>query len=216
MTVKTERFSFARVEPRTDLSPAKRRQILGGARAAFCELGYERASVDAIAARAGVSKATVYNHFGDKRALYVACAADQADEMRDALRASIAAPGGDLAAALQNIGERIVTFVLSPPTVALFCHALTEACELPEVGQTLWERGPRVVYEALEGRFAAWGVEGLLRLDDPRTAAVHFVSLCEGDLVLRTRLGVLRAASKGMIRETVRRGVDVFLRAYAA
>ena len=38
-------------------------QILSGARAVFAELGYERGSVDEAAARAGVSKATVYNHF---------------------------------------------------------------------------------------------------------------------------------------------------------
>ena len=52
-----------------DTSSAKRRQILDGARQVFSELGYERASVDQIAARAGVSKATVYNHFQDKKAI---------------------------------------------------------------------------------------------------------------------------------------------------
>ena len=65
-----------------DLSPAKREQILEGARQAFTEHGYERASVDLVAARAGVSKATVYNHFEDKRALFTAALLDVTAQVR--------------------------------------------------------------------------------------------------------------------------------------
>jgi len=46
-----------------DLPPAKQRQILDGARQVFLEVGFERACMDHIAARAEVSKATIYNHF---------------------------------------------------------------------------------------------------------------------------------------------------------
>ena len=38
----------------------------------FSRDGYERTSVDAISAQAGVSKRTVYNHFGDKESLFLA------------------------------------------------------------------------------------------------------------------------------------------------
>ncbi|HVI96538.1 MAG TPA: helix-turn-helix domain-containing protein, partial [Anaeromyxobacter sp.] len=65
--------------------PAKRRQILDGARLVFGELGYERASVDLIAARAGVSKATVYNHFADKQALFVAAVVEECEALRPAV-----------------------------------------------------------------------------------------------------------------------------------
>jgi len=55
--------------------PAKRRAIMDAAAQAFLREGYTRASVDAIAAAAGVSKQTVYNHFGDKERLLVAVTA---------------------------------------------------------------------------------------------------------------------------------------------
>ncbi|NEO85630.1 MAG: TetR/AcrR family transcriptional regulator [Spirulina sp. SIO3F2] len=56
----------------TMLKPTKPDLILDGAIAEFLERGYAAASMDRIAARAGVSKATVYSHFQSKENLFVA------------------------------------------------------------------------------------------------------------------------------------------------
>src|SRR5512133_2295313 len=90
LTVNTEPFSLASFmtgTARLDAVAAKRGQILAGARQVFGELGFERASVDLIAARAGVSKATIYNHYDDKNALFVACATQEVEELRAGLAA---------------------------------------------------------------------------------------------------------------------------------
>ena len=50
--------------------PGKREAILAAARTMFLEQGYNGASMDAIATAAGVSKLTVYSHFGDKESLF--------------------------------------------------------------------------------------------------------------------------------------------------
>src|SRR3954463_13255531 len=55
-------------------SQAKRQAILKAATEAFLHSGYA-ASVDEIAAVAGVGKQTVYRHFGDKQALFLAAVA---------------------------------------------------------------------------------------------------------------------------------------------
>jgi AcrR family transcriptional regulator len=200
----------------TDLPPAKRRQILAGARKAFAELGYERASVDLVAARARVSKATVYNHFHDKRALFVACFSEAADEMREGLRASLGEPEGDLEAALEAAGERLLGVMLSPAILSLYRHTLAEVDRFPEIGQALFERGPAVVYEMIAAWLRRWQEKGALRIDDPTAAAVQFVMLCHADLVPRAQLGVLRRPAEERVRETVRRAVRTFLRAYGA
>ncbi|MEU4226451.1 TetR/AcrR family transcriptional regulator [Nonomuraea sp. NPDC026600] len=67
-------------------SPAKRRAILDAAIQVFTDLGYARASVDAIAAQAGVGKQTVYGHFGDKEQLFLAA-------IQEARSAVAGAPG---------------------------------------------------------------------------------------------------------------------------
>jgi len=48
----------------------RRAQLLDVGRALFAERGYEGASVEEVAARAGVSKPVVYAHFGGKEGLY--------------------------------------------------------------------------------------------------------------------------------------------------
>jgi AcrR family transcriptional regulator len=50
----------------------RRAAILDAARSAFADSGYHETSLDSVAARAGVSKALLYEHFASKRELYVA------------------------------------------------------------------------------------------------------------------------------------------------
>lgn len=200
---------------RSELSPHKRRRILDGARLAFGQLGYERTSVDQVAARAGVAKATVYNHFDDKRALFVACFSEDADAVREELRRSLLEVGGDAEVGLRRVGEKLVRIFTSPTFVSLYRHTAAEADRFPEVGARFFARGPAVVYGAIADWLRRWEALGALRLDDPRAAAVQFVLLCQGDLVIRSQLGLLQAPGAGEVRDTVRRAVRTFLRAYA-
>jgi AcrR family transcriptional regulator len=193
---------------------ARRRQILAGARQAFTELGYERASVDAIAARAGVAKATVYNHFEDKASLFVACFSEQADALRAELAGALGEPAGRVEDALQAAGEKLMTVLLSPAIVGLYRHTIAEAARFPEIGRMLFDRGPHAVHEHLGRWLRRWHERDALRVPDPRAAGVHFAMLCQGDLMLRAQLGILEAPAEREIRDTVRRGVAVFLRAH--
>jgi AcrR family transcriptional regulator len=199
----------------TDPLPAKRRQILAGARQVFTELGFERASVDLIAARAGVSKATIYNHYADKTALFVACVTQDADELHRGLRACLAYPCDDVEQALQRIGENLMHLYLSPSVMALFRHVMAEAARLPDVGRTIYDRGPTVIYDAVAAHLRRWHDAGALRIEDPRAAAVQFVALCQGDLMTRARLGILEdPLDPEALRAGVRSAVHTFVRAY--
>jgi TetR/AcrR family transcriptional repressor of mexJK operon len=193
----------------------KRSQILAGARRVFNELGFERASVDLIASRAGVSKATVYNHFTDKKALFVACFVEEADAMRAELRACMREPAGDVDSTLQLVGEKVLRVLLSPAVACLYRNTMAEAARFPDVGQMIFEHGPAVIYEAVGASLERWDRAGALRIDDPRSAAVQFVTLCQGDLVVRARLGILGTPTREEIRGTVERAVRTFVRAYS-
>jgi TetR/AcrR family transcriptional regulator, mexJK operon transcriptional repressor len=196
----------------------KREQILGGARAAFSELGFERATVDEIAARAGVSKATVYSHFRDKKALYVAYLSEETDGLRKSVHCMLLSsePSGDVALALQQAGERLLELFLAPAIVKFYRNAAAEIDRFPELGQLLFDNGPAALISVISVYLSRWQEHGALRFDDPHTAAVQFVMLCHGDLVARSQLGVLPDPLRPAIVETVRRAVDVFHRAYAA
>ena len=203
-------------QPRpAELSPTKRAQILKGGREAFNAHGFERATVDEVAARAGVSKATVYNHFRDKRALFLACFAGDVDAKRAEFLGLLGPPHGDLQASLQRVGERLVRFMISPELLCLYRHTSAEAARFPELGATFFERGPGASYETLAAWLRGWQAQGELALDDARAAAVQFVLLCHGELVVRAQLAVEPAPSDAQVRQTVARAVRTFLRAYA-
>jgi TetR/AcrR family transcriptional repressor of mexJK operon len=198
----------------TDTVAAKRRQILGGAREVFGELGFERASVDLIATRAGVSKATVYNHFQDKKALFVAAVVEGCDEMGAGLRRCLEQPGDDLESSLQRLGEEMMAVFLSPVVAGLFRQSIAEAARFPEIGRMVYERGPVQLQEAVARYLARFVERGLLDVEDARSAAIQFVALCQGDLAVRSRLGALDRSSGGEVREWVRRAVATFVRAF--
>ncbi|WP_433800817.1 TetR/AcrR family transcriptional regulator [Actinomycetospora sp. CA-084318] len=80
---------------RRRLAPeVRRRQVLDAAIAVFSEEGLHGASMDAIAARAGVSKPLVYAHGGTKDELFAACLAREADRLLSTLTAAGLPAGG--------------------------------------------------------------------------------------------------------------------------
>lgn len=61
-------------------SPDARRAVLDAARELFAELGFERTTMRAVAARAGVDPALIYHYFGDKDGLLFAALQPPVDE----------------------------------------------------------------------------------------------------------------------------------------
>src|SRR6516164_8973933 len=103
--------------------PAKRRAIIGAAQRVFLAQGFAGSSVDAIAAAAGVSKQTIYNHFGDKEALFRAVVravqSDFAGDFHEAGLEERLATSDDLGRDLRELGRRWVAVVLQEDVAAL-------------------------------------------------------------------------------------------------
>ena len=89
-------------------------QVLDGARHVFMRDGFEGASVDDIAREAGVSKATLYSYFTDKRLLFMEVAKGECCRQADESIAMITCdvPPRE---ALTIAGTRMVDFFLSFP-----------------------------------------------------------------------------------------------------
>ncbi|GAA4869706.1 TetR/AcrR family transcriptional regulator [Actinomycetospora straminea] len=80
--------------PRRRLAPeVRRRQVLDAAVAVFSEEGFHGASMDAVAARAGVSKPLVYAHGGSKDELFAACLRREAERLLRSVQTAAGAPG---------------------------------------------------------------------------------------------------------------------------
>lgn len=156
----------------------KRAGILKAARDLFLTDGYERTSVDAVSARAGVSKRTVYDYFGDKEAVFRAVVQIEAEALTASIQAAVDEELGgeaELSAALLAFARRIATQTLSSSHYAVLRRLLsTEASRFPDLLARSSVEGPELL---LAERFAAYATTGQLVTDKPYRAAQHFSAL---------------------------------------
>jgi len=80
-------------EPGENYNPTPRDRILDAASSTFAEAGFAGARVDEIARRAGVNKAMLYYHIGDKEALYTAVLERNFDRAQESVAQAMALPG---------------------------------------------------------------------------------------------------------------------------
>ncbi len=195
----------------------KRRAILDAAAEVFGTLGYERASIDAIAAASGVSKPTIYSHFGTKEQLFRDSIAESAAQINSESMAAITAlevRGDGWRDELYRLATALAECQRSPCAVSLQRQIHAEITRDPEVFEAVRSRAADPIHEALAGRLAMLGNSGHLRIPDPQLAARQFLALIAAELPERTRLGT-RAISDGDLAAATAAGVDTFLLAYA-
>ena len=197
------------------LSPEKRAQILAGAAAVFAADGYEGASMARIAAVAGVSKGTLYNHFDSKAALFTAYVGETCDRSLARVFDS-AGHDGDPAAVLRDIGKRMVQMMLSDPGLAIYRVVIAEAAKFPALARGFFDAGPARAI----GFMAEWLAEetrrGRLAVDDPAFAAEQFFNLCQTRLVLRRKLAMLADPPEAEIDRVIEASIRMFLRTYGS
>ena len=199
-------------------STQKRAAILTAARELFLSDGFDRTSVDAVAARAGVSKRTVYDYFGDKQTLLQAVV-DGVGQSLTPTRGRILPPTLaeppypiDLVEGRFTFAWRCATDMLGSAEYATLQRLVrTQFGHLPNGGENSMADAPD---EALAERFAAFAAAGLLDIPDARLAADQFIALTFG--VALNRFGSANATEDTRVRPLVVEGVRTFLRAYQA
>ncbi|ADD41634.1 TetR/AcrR family transcriptional regulator [Stackebrandtia nassauensis] len=196
----------------------KRESIIRGAMAVFAEEGYTRASIDAIAKRAGVSTRTIYNHFRDKPELFHVTIMTSTNGVGDAISALIERhfhKVTDVEADLNAFGFDLVTSKGEfSAHFAMMQQVKTEWAHVPAEAARLWrEAGPRRVNNELAAKLSELDAKGLLRVENPQQAAKHLQTLVWGSLPIDFDLA---ATPESEIAAHVASGVRVFLYGYAA
>src|SRR5690348_5968780 len=112
---------------------AKRSAILHAAADVFLANGYVGASMDEVAARAGVSKQTVYKHFASKERLFselVLSSVGEVDRLMSQT-ASALPDSADLEADLTALARRFVGHLMQPDVMRLRRLVIAEADRFP-------------------------------------------------------------------------------------
>ncbi len=201
-------------------SQRKHAAMLAAAEVVFLRDGYLAANMDELATVSGVSKQTVYKHFGSKEALFVELVSSMTSIAGDGLHRDDVPDLPDsatLPSILQSFAEQQLAIVLTPRLLRLRRLVIGEVGRFPDLARVLWERGPDRAISSLTQRFARLSRAGLLRLDDPRMAAEHFNWLAmSGPLNAAMLLGDDAVPDPAALRRHSAEAVRIFLAAYGA
>ncbi len=190
----------------------KREAVLDAARASFLELGYAATSMDLVASRAGVSKATIYAHFAGKDDLFAAVIHRRCEQ---GLSGGPMWPAErDARTTLTAVAALILDLLMAPEAIDMYRVVVAEAARHPELARAFWDAGPGEGRVRLAAMFAELDGRALLAVADPRAAADQFVSMLRGEVFHRALLGLPRDGGRG-IDATRDSAVDVILAAYA-
>ena len=190
-------------------------QVLDGAREVFMAEGYEGASVDDIAKAAGVSKATLYSYFPDKKILFMEVARQECE--RQAEMAGCASP--DVIPPRQYLtefAEAMLTMLLSPFGLAIFRICVAESERFPQLGREFHESGPMVIRGEMINYFEAAMERGDLKIDDFDLAADQFFEMCKASLHLKMMLGIIDEVPEAERRRVIDGAVETFMARYGA
>jgi Transcriptional regulator len=177
---------------------AKRQAVIAAAERAFLDQGYASASMDAIAADAGVSKRTVYNHFPSKQDLFRAVVARLYGELNDAERARLPVeePPEEV---LPRFARHLLAHLRRPEIQGLLRLIVAERPRFPELGLAFHAEGKGPAVSLLEHYLAAQHQRGILDVPDPWLAAAQFLGAIKEGVFWPALLGLPVAEDERVI-----------------
>lgn len=187
----------------------RREKLLTAAREVFLRNGFEGATLDQVIARAGGSRATLYEQFGGKEGLFAAIVAEICDDIQAPITGGLGSDR-DPGTALHAFAMRFITRLLEPESLALYRLVVAESRRFPKLGARVFAAGPERGTQALAEYLRAESRAGRLVVRDADAAARIFLEMIKGDLHTRALFG----AGKPSMRETevtVATAVRIFL-----
>jgi AcrR family transcriptional regulator len=151
------------------------RDIVAAALAIFAEKGFAGARLDEIAARAGVSKGTLYLYFDDKAALFRAVVREVVAPNIETLRAAMAAADLPFAQTLRAFLPRFARLVSELPVGAVAKMVIGESRNFPELAKVWHDDVVLKALGVLAGRIEQAQAHGEVRPGDPRTHAFSII-----------------------------------------
>lgn len=183
------------------------------ARRMFAEFGVASTNMDELAKAAGVSKATIYNHFEGKQALF--------DAILEDLLQQLPAPADLIARAPATLRERLTVTAHAASALATspVVRDIQRMLALPLDGvagdrASFWRKFAAPFQRELARLLDDEVRAGRLSISDTRMASSQFFSLVASEPFIRTLAGAVPDASSSSMSH-VEAAVSTFLRAYA-
>ena len=152
-----------------------RERILSAATELFLAEGYGSTSIEAVAARARVSKRTLYDRFEDKAALFAAAVHQVIAHIRPPPEVPLIV-GAALPDMLRRLAQFILHAALAPQALALYRLVHAEAARFPQLARAVeGDAGNREAVTLIANLLAHELPDSRLAAEDREFAAAQFM-----------------------------------------
>lgn len=190
-------------------------QVQEGALRVFLRDGFEGASVDEIAREAGVSKATLYSYFPDKRMMFTEVFSTECQRQASLAEAEMTQtpPAREY---LAQSSRQVIRFALSDFGRQLFRLVVGEVSRFPELARQFYTNGPGMLRGRLVIRLRELAARGELEIEDFDIAVDQLVQLAKSAVHDRVMLNLVDDIRPEEIERSVEATVAIFMARYGA
>lgn len=161
----------------------KQDDIIAAALDVFLDVGYDRATLAAIAKTADVSTATLYKYFKTKADLFTALV----DRLFDDLKGVLSVPalkGRSVKDGLTAIGEAYARLLTQEQSIPLARIVIAETKRFPELSERLQTRGKAPMFDGLKSYLDEQVAMNTLSIADTDAASHTFMAMIGGRILL--------------------------------
>lgn len=198
---------------RNAASRARREAVVVAAKSVFFEEGYQLASMDQIAERAGTTKRTLYDYFGSKEALFAEVVAHASKSFVEALPRPEDLPR-DPRQGLRRFANQVRSLVSADEAIRFERTVIAEAERHPEFGCGLYATGvlgaEKILATYLDSQIAA----GRLRLHNSRLTSQVIVDIATNS-ALRRLFAAQDEESDRLASAALDEAIDLLIRNYS-
>lgn len=192
----------------------KHHDIVQAAITVFLQKGFELTSMDAVAAQAGLSKVTVYNHFRDKKELFEQVMAVHCANLSNNTKLIEFDASKSPEHLMQIYAHRMVELLLHEKSIALMRVVIGEASRFPELAHSIWPEGKLPMHEALNHYLKEEHDAGRLHIPETALATTQFFGLIKENLVWPALMGLKINNSPAHRQQVIEEAVSMFLSYY--
>jgi TetR/AcrR family transcriptional repressor of cmeABC operon len=216
---RSRKFAVTRSDSSAEEVPTRgtkrRDRLLQAGTDEFVKEGYEGASLRRIIKRAGGSSDTLYQYFGDKRGLFMACAEKLCSNFMAGYDFDL---DGKLSpeAALYEFSVSYLRCFLSPAVLEMWRMMIAEARRFPDLGPMMMSRGYDRIAGALSNYLRRQTELAKLAVTDCDLAAHQFIGMIHSHQHQRQLVLFEAEPSEAQVSRWMKICVHVFCRGYAA
>lgn len=186
------------------------KRLLDVARRHFLAFGYRETGLESVAREAGVSKKTLYHHFGSKAGVFAAVLAALREKWITELR-RVVLGSEEPREVLKAVALHILDVGTRPEMIALHRLLVAEAHRFPQLVSGHYHNGAPSGMEPLVAYLRTAVASGALSIDNPTLAAEQFTYLVLGGIRTRLLLSVARRPTRAERVSIARHAVRIFV-----